>query len=228
MLTANITYTETGNELLALLLESSEIKKIYPKFNRAQRRKNDGFGLFMYEDRKGIMHLGWNNLKLIPKPILKFYTTSEARNFMEQLCDKFQLCPKYCSLQTNVTNCFHYQIKKCKGVCREEESIEHYNKRVKEAIKSISFQAENFILKEAGKNENEFSYVLVLNSIYKGFGYLKNSDKAFQLNDYLDAIINQKDNRDVNRILQSYIKKNPESLLPLEVEVTPVDGFSLF
>ena len=34
--TVNITYTETGSELLALLLESAEIKKQFPKFNRAQ------------------------------------------------------------------------------------------------------------------------------------------------------------------------------------------------
>jgi DNA polymerase-3 subunit epsilon len=36
--TADISYTETGSEILALLHESSEIKKRYPKFNRAQRR----------------------------------------------------------------------------------------------------------------------------------------------------------------------------------------------
>jgi len=228
ILTANITYKEMGNELLALLFESSEIKKIYPKFNRAQRRKNDGFGLFMYEDRKGIMHLGWNNLKMIPKPIIKFYTTSEARIFMEKLCEKFQLCPKYCSLQTNVSNCFHYQIKKCNGVCREEESIEAYNKRVKEAIASVSFETDNFIIKEVGKTENEFSYVLVLNSIYKGFGYLKERTSGYETSDYLKAITSQKDNRDVNRILQSYIYKNPKSVEPIKPNILQTDDFSLF
>ncbi len=228
MLIANITYKEMGNELLALLFESSEIKNIYPKFNRAQRRKNDGFGLFMYEDRKGIMHLGWNNLKLIPKPIIKFYTTSEAIIFMEKLCEKFQLCPKYCSLQTNVNNCFHYQIKKCKGVCREEESIEAYNKRVKEAIASVSFETDNFIIKEKGKIENEFSYVLVLNNIYKGFGYLNERELTYNLVDYLEAIIPQKDNRDVNRILQGFIYKNPGSVETIKNDVPQTDSFSLF
>ena len=54
--TANITYEETGSELLALLKESAEIKHFYPKFNRAQRRANEAVGLFSYEDQKGIIH----------------------------------------------------------------------------------------------------------------------------------------------------------------------------
>ena len=219
MLTANITFEETGNELLALLLESAEIKRIYPKFNRAQRRKKDGFGLFSYEDRKGIIHLGWNSLKLIPKPILKFYTTTEARSFIEQLCEKFELCPKYCNLQTNVSSCFHYQIKKCKGICREEESYNEYNERVKEAIASVTFKTANFVIKELGKTRKEFSYVLVLNNVYKGYGYLKKNQKELAIKDYLDAITPQEDNRDTHKIIQSYIKKNSTSINTLKVSV---------
>lgn len=219
MATANITYEETGNELLALLLESAEIKKIYPKFNRAQRRTSESYGLFTYEDRKGIMHLAWNTLKLIPNPVIKFYSASEARGFMERLCEEFQLCPKYCNLQTNVSSCFHYQIKQCKGICRGDEDSKAYNERVQAAIASVSFQTDNFIIKEAGKNKEEFSYVLVLNSLYKGFGYLKNDKKELIAEDYLQAIISQKDNRDVNRILQGYLKKNPKSIIDLELKV---------
>ena len=59
--TADIQFEETGSELLALLKESAEIKKIYPKYNRAQRRANEAVGLFAYEDQKGILHLGFGN-----------------------------------------------------------------------------------------------------------------------------------------------------------------------
>ena len=41
-----VKFTETGSELLALLLESSEIKKHFPKFNRKQRRARESIGLF--------------------------------------------------------------------------------------------------------------------------------------------------------------------------------------
>lgn len=212
MATANITYTETGNELLALLLESAEIKNILPKYNRAQRRTSLGCGLITYKDKKGIMHLAWNTLELTSSPILKFYSISEARSFLERLCEQFELCPKYCNLQTNVSSCFDYQIKKCKGVCRDSEAIEMYNKRVEEAIQSVSFQADNFVIKEKGKRKEEFSFVLVLNNLYKGYGYLKKKKQTFSVNDYLEGIVAQKDNRDINRILHGYIKKNPECI----------------
>tara|TARA_B100000809_G_scaffold118758_1_gene117062 strand:+ start:27901 stop:29289 length:1389 start_codon:yes stop_codon:yes gene_type:complete len=215
MATADISYTETGNELLALLLESSEIKHHFPKYNRAQRRTKEGLALFSYEDRKGVLHLAWNQLKNVPNPILKFYSVSEARQFLEKLCEANELCPKYCNLQTNVSSCFHYQLKQCKGVCREEESISSYNNRVKKVIASLKFSSDNFIIKESGRNENEFSYALVIDNSYMGFGYLDKTTEEISSEKYLEVVHPQKDNKDVNRILTSYLKKNSDNLIKI-------------
>jgi DNA polymerase III subunit epsilon len=216
MATADISFTETGNELLALLLESSEIKLHLPKYNRAQRKTKEGIAIFSYEDRKGILHLAWNQLKHVTDPILKFYSTSEARNYIEKLCETYQLCPKYCSLETNVNSCFHYQLKQCKGVCRDEEPSSNYNKRVLRAIKSIRFKSENFIIKESGRTRDEFAYALVLNGTYQGFGYLEKSDVKMPTEKYLAEVHYRKDNKDINRILKSYLKKNDQNMIPLE------------
>ncbi len=214
--TSNVTFTETGSELLALLVESAEIKRIFPKYNRSQRRSQESIGLFSYEDRNGIRHLAFNRLKLVPNPLIKFYNMTECRSFLEKLCEDFELCPKYCHLQSNVSSCFHYQIKACKGVCREEESAEIYNKRVLQAIASVQFQTENFIIKESGRMSNEYAYVLILNGIYKGFGYLDKTTKIITTEDYLDAIQTQKDNKDIQRILKAYLHKNEENIFPIE------------
>ena len=214
--TADIKFTETGSELLALLLESAEIKKHYPKYNRAQRRSKESFGLFYYTDRKGIMHLAWNSLKLIKKPLLKFYSATDVRLFVEKLCEEYELCPKYCNLQTNVTSCFHYQIKKCKGICRESEAIKDYNNRVQQAIASVTYASESFVIKESGRSEDEFAFVLVQNSFYKGFGYLPKTIVEPKVDDYLSKIELQKDNRDVHRIIQGYLKRNTDKLEPIQ------------
>jgi DNA polymerase-3 subunit epsilon len=214
--TSNVCFEETGSELLALLKESSEIKKHYPKFNRAQRRASESIGLFSYEDRNGIIHLAYNRLKLVANPLMKFYNTTECRIFIEKLCEDFELCPKYCHLQSNVSSCFHFQLKKCKGVCREEESIALYNIRVKKAINSIKFQTENFIIKEKGRTTNEYAFVLIVNGIYKGFGYAEKQQEINSINDYYTTIESQKDNNDVKRILNSYLKNNSETIIPLK------------
>ena len=160
--TADISYTETGSELIALLHESSEIKHLYPKFNRAQRKAGEAVGLFFYEDQKGILHLAFNRLKLTPNPIMKFYSMAACRSTLEKICSAFELCPKYCHLQTNINACFHYQLQQCRGICSEKETIESYNKRVNKAIKSLGLQTENLVIKENGRNDKEIGFVLIL------------------------------------------------------------------
>ena len=210
--TADISYTETGSELIALLHESSEIKHLYPKFNRAQRKAGEAVGLFSYEDQKGILHLAFNRLKLTPNPIMKFYSMAACRSTLEKICSAFELCPKYCHLQTNVNACFHYQLQQCRGICSEKETIESYNKRVNKAIKSLGLQTENLVIKENGRNDKELGFVLILNGIYQGFGYVDKKLEFNSLEDYLAHINPQKDNRDVQRILKSYLSKNENHL----------------
>ena len=205
--TANITYEVMGSELLALLKESADIKRLYPKFNRAQRRASEAVGLFSYEDQKGIIHLAYNRLKLVPNAIMKFYNISECRNLLEKICETYNLCPKYCHLQTNVNTCFHYQIKKCNGVCSGKEIVKDYNKRVKEAIKSLGLQTENLVIKERGRTAEEIGFALILNGIYKGYGFLDKKITLQNPDDYLFYITPQKDNRDVQRILNWYLNK---------------------
>jgi DNA polymerase-3 subunit epsilon len=215
--TADISFTRTGSELLALLLESSEIKHIYPKFNRAQRKSAEAVGLFSYEDQKGIIHLAYNRLKLAPNAIMKYYSISECRHHLETLCATFELCPKYCHLQTNVSSCFHYQLKECKGVCCDKETVESYNKRVKEAIQSVGIGAENLVIKEKGRTKNEIGFALILDGIYKGIGYVDTSQDATLENpeDYQFFVDPKKDNRDIQRIITSYLKKK-EKLKAIE------------
>ena len=172
------------------------------------------------------MHLAFNRLKLINTPIKKFYTETECRLFVEKLCEEFELCPKYCHLQTNVSACFHYQIKKCKGICSEKEGIETYNKRVKEAIQSVEFESKNFAIIEKGRTNEEKAAVVILNGIYKGFGYFNKKEKLKTTGDYLKTIKSHKDNSDVNRILNSYLKNEAIELVQLKNIPVEIDLFS--
>ncbi|MDP3312426.1 exonuclease domain-containing protein [Lutibacter sp.] len=225
--TSNVTFVETGSELLALLMESAEIKKHFPKYNQSQRRASESVGLFSYEDRDGIIHLAFNRLKLIANPLMKFYNETESRIFLEKLCEEYELCPKYCHLQSNVTNCFHYQIKQCKGICKNEEAVEAYNIRVQNAIESVQFNTQNFVIKEAGRTSKEIGIVLILNGIYKGFGYMNKRKKITSIDDYFDNITSQKDNNDVKRILNYYLKNNMETVEPLNEAILELNTFNL-
>ena len=53
-------YELTGNELIALILESQEIRRLWPKYNQAQKFRVEEWGIFDYEDRNGYLRFSVN------------------------------------------------------------------------------------------------------------------------------------------------------------------------
>ncbi|MEC3908889.1 exonuclease domain-containing protein [Tamlana sp. 2201CG12-4] len=209
--TANITYQLTGNELLALLLESHEIKHIYPKYNQAQKRNSFSYGIGMYQDRQGVMHVIYNSLKVLKNPIAKFYNKRNCITFLEELCEKYELCPRYCNLQNISGGCFHYHIKTCRGVCRNIEDIQSYNQRVQKALKLL-LNNDSYVIKEKGRAENEIALVLIKNGTYQGFGYTSKGAKIKSLLEIEKTIELKQDNADIQRIINSYLNKYDEKV----------------
>ena len=77
--------------------------------------------------------------------------------------------------------------------------------------------AENIVIKETGRTKNEVGFALVLDGIYKGIGYVdaQQSDQLENPEDYQFFVEPKKDNRDVQRIITSYLKKK-EKLKAIE------------
>jgi DNA polymerase-3 subunit epsilon len=200
--TADIDFELSGSELIALLMEDAAIKHHFPAYNVVSKRTSKTFAIFSYNDRGGIQHLAFNASKGIPNPNIVLFSIQQCRSFLELVCEKFELCPKYCHLQENVTSCSHFSIKNCKGICKEEEGIKTYNKRVSLAIEYISDSTKDVILKEKGREPNEDSFVLVKESRYLGYGFIDKGETINSHDDLENFLIPQKDNVDVQKILR--------------------------
>ncbi|MEJ1222902.1 exonuclease domain-containing protein [Sediminicola sp. 1XM1-17] len=213
--TAHIDFELSGSELLALLMESAAIKHHFPEYNRSQKKTTQQYGIFIYEDRNGIMHMAFNKLKLAPNAIVTFNTVTECRAYLEQVCIDFSLCPKYCHLQENVAACSHYKIITCEGICRDKEPVEAYNKKVQAAVTHIIAKSDDIIIKEKGRHTDEDAIVLIKNGQYAGYGFIAKERSISSLED-IDAFINpQNDNLDTQRILKSYLSRNTMNVIPL-------------
>uniref|UniRef100_UPI0022B9E119 hypothetical protein n=1 Tax=Klebsiella pneumoniae TaxID=573 RepID=UPI0022B9E119 len=57
-----VSFEVCATELMSLLLECSEIRKLWPQFNRALKRFEPKFGLFHYEARSGHRYLAVGRL----------------------------------------------------------------------------------------------------------------------------------------------------------------------
>ena len=169
---ADISYEVTGSELIALLKESEDIKTLSPKFNRAQRRIRFNVGIIQYQDQNGYIRLGIDRKSTTNAPsYLKFTTQGEARQFLHQIVRKGNLCQKLVGLQTGKGACFEQHLGMCNGACEKKECASEYNSRVKKALESHSLAEDSYLLKDVGRNTDEYSVVWVQNGAYQGYGY---------------------------------------------------------
>ena len=202
-----VTYTVTGSDLIAQLLESAEIKKHYPIFNRKQKRIGENYALTYFTNKDGIIELKIDYLKRVINPLISYEGSKKAKDHLKYIVETNQFCLKYCDLEKGKNSCFYFQIKKCLGVCCNKESNEEYNKRVLKFIMANQPKKLNESLFTSGRNSNEIGFVLIENGVYKGFGFIPKNSRLRD-NEYLNKkLIKQNDNRDVRRIIRSYIKK---------------------
>src|SRR5690349_18648594 len=166
----HISYELTGNELIALILESQEIRRFWPKYNHAQKYKVEEWGIYNYEDRNGYDRFSVNMVTKGSRPLIRFSTKGDAWNFLWEKVREFNLCPKLSGLQLSKGLCFQHQTGECKGACMGIESEKKYNKRALTAIASFKGTGESVAIIGKGRNTDERGMVLVEKGNYLGFG----------------------------------------------------------
>ncbi len=212
----SVDFQLTGNELIALLLESHEIQKHKPVYNRAQRRALYNYGLYHFPDESGYLQLFLNRIEdeNAATPLTTFDSFQSAKNFLFNLCEENQLCQKLCGLYESKGSCFQYKLHECKGACVGEETAESYNQRVQKLIDRYSYSRPDFIILGEGRTDDECSVVKVENNRYIGFGFTSreiNGYDAFSY--YADCVKSYPENKHIHSILRSYLEHNPRAVV---------------
>lgn len=207
----HISYELTGNELIALILESQEIRRLWPKYNLAQKYKVEEWGVYDYEDRNGYLRFGINVVTKGARPLITFTSKGDAWNFMWEKVKAHDLCPKLSGLQIAKGLCFSHQSGTCKGACQGVEKIKKYNRRAQKAIDSFFDAGQTVALVGKGRRPEEKSVVLVENGNYLGFGFFDEKESISNLESARNFIKPSKDNRVVQNIVNSYLT-NPRGV----------------
>lgn len=212
----SVDYELTGSELLALLLESHEIHKHKPLYNRAQRRALYNYGLYQELDNQGYLRLG---LKKIDEehqaaPLTTFDSFLSAKNFLFKLCDESRLCQKLCGLYETKSSCFQYKLHECYGACIGEESPADYNARVQKVLDRFTYSRPDFLIIEQGRNDDECGVVWVENSRYLGFGFTAKEINGYDAFSYYSNCVKyHPENKHVHTIIRSYLERNPRAVV---------------
>ncbi len=205
---ATVTYESTGSELVALLKESEEIKRNKPIYNRALRRTVFTHALYSFIDDDGYINLKIDKVDGRKKPITTFTNRQSSKSFMFNAVENYTLCQKLTGLQKVSKNCFNYTIEACNGACIQKEQPELYNLRAQQLITKNSFGNSNLVIVDKGREIDERSAVYIENGVFKGLGFF---NLNYQINtvEVLQSLITpMENNRDVQHILKSYLRKN--------------------
>jgi len=197
----NITFQTCGTELVAFVLEAVEIKRLWPKYNRSLKRFEHAYSLYAFEDQRGYLRLAVDKHRKMTGAIYSCNTLFEGRSILMKLIDTFQLCPKLCFIQNNTSACTGVNVGSC--ACEGHESVEDYNQRVSLAIDELNKALPTFAIRDAGRNDEEHSCLLIEKGKFYGMGYIShyfNADNLDQLKNHLtpypgnDYIRNMVDN----------------------------------
>src|SRR5690606_33734389 len=120
----------------------------------------------------------------------------------------FNLCQKLTGLYKTKSSCFNYDIKSCNGACIGEEDPELYNHRVNELIKKYSYNNQNMVIIDRGRDIDERSAILIENGIFQGLGFFNLNYQVNNLAILKTIITPMQNNKDSQHIIQSYLRRN--------------------
>ena len=217
----SVSYEETGNDLIAQLKESQEIKKLNPIFNYTLKTTIFQSQLYSYMDDNGYLNLRIEKVPMEQEEVKNIITTftnyQQAKSLLYKITDEFHLCQKLNHLGKTEGACFNHGLKMCHGACIKLETPFDYNTRVQKFIDKSSYEFDHMLLIDKGRSIQEHSVILIKNGTYRGYGFF---NLNFQINnpEVLKSIINpMENNRDTQHIIQGYLRKNKvQKILKLE------------
>jgi DNA polymerase III subunit epsilon len=199
-LIANITFTVCANELHALVLESTEIKRLWPKYNYSQKQPAQKYGLYSFEDNRGYIRLAIDKKKKNLKALYNFNMLHEGQVLLRKMAEEFELDMKLCYLdKTAFTE-------------RDIEFLEaplFYNGKVKKALEALETQLPTFAIVDDGLSKSEKLCMLIERGSFWGMGYI-NGDSTPQDLSGLKAVLDPfSDNDFIRNSIYSFAEANP-------------------
>jgi len=214
-----ISYQPTATDLMAHILESVEIRRLWPVHNRSQRGYHPKFALYSYEDRQGYIRLGLEAHKSRLKALHTFNTIFEGHQWLRRLIGEFGLCARLCNLAPGADCANGKHAEGCVGDCCHPDGPEAYNNRVDEAMQWISKSLPTLALIDDGRNVDEQSVILIEGGTFKGMGYFSVHTDIYDLEMFRQSIEAMPDNDYIRSLVYRHASEFPQKSIRWEAGV---------
>jgi DNA polymerase-3 subunit epsilon len=212
---ASVSFERTGSEFLALLLEALEIKRLWPKYNRAQKVKAATWGIYQYEDSRGYPRLQIAKIQRLHEPLFSFSSHAEAWAFLQGKIRDYRLCPKLCGVQRTSGACYDFQEQTCAGACCGKESLESYSNKVSGLIRSMGETPSRMLIKEKGREKGEEAAILFDRGLLSAYGFIDNTIPCGNVEEVLSCLTRVKSVPETQAILEAYLAKSKVNVVEI-------------
>ncbi|MFY7898642.1 MAG: exonuclease domain-containing protein [Chitinophagaceae bacterium] len=192
-----ITYQECVSELVASVLESFEIKKLWPSFNKSQKHYEHQYGIFMFEDAKGYYRLGIDKNKKLLKPLVSFSLRTQAHSTLWQWSKQYQLHPALCFLDRS------------KAHFSDLPNVQEHNALVNQLIETTKSNQKTYLIQET----NNYCIFIDEGSFY-GMGNVDASILQKQDTSIIKSLVTRyPENEVVKGLLQKHVQQYPHKVI---------------
>jgi DNA polymerase-3 subunit epsilon len=194
----SISYQPCATELMALILEALEIKKRWPLYNRSQKRFEQMYGLYTYEDQTGLIRLAVEKKRKHLPAIHSFHRMEEGFSIGRKLVGMFEMQEQLVFGSANAG-----QV--------DEAFISSHNIKMKAAIHHLKTNLPGFAIVQKGQDEKgrevRVGY-LIDKGVFAGMGYV-DDECVICFENFKSAMKVYPDYDFVRATLNSYAERNP-------------------
>lgn len=201
-----ISYKQCATELEAIVLESTEIKRLWPRYNKSQKQPTQRFALYTFEDNKGYLRLAIDKKKKNLPALYNFNLLNEGLVMVRKMVEEFELNAKLCFLdKTPFTNVEQ----------KELDPPVLYNSKMKKAIDALNESLPTFALVDEGIAAGEKLCLLVERGSFWGMGYLPRSQPISSSGELKNFLNPYADNDYIRNNIYSFAEANPDKKIVL-------------
>lgn len=202
-----ISFEVCATELMALILECTEIKHLWPEYNRALKKYEAKFGLFEYEARNGYKYFAVGKIVKNQKCIETFGSIYQATNVLRELAEKFEIDFRFCKYGTGGNDDTNYQT-----ALFDLPELQVHNEQVDNATDFYIKSRPTYAIIDQGRTNEEMSCIYVENGHLYGMGYIQKDSTILDLNETKNHMERYKSNQYLVQLIDSFRLKNPSKV----------------
>ncbi|GAA6772616.1 hypothetical protein AAGS39_33700 [Flavobacterium sp. CGRL2] len=189
---------------MALLLECTEIKKLWPTYNRALKRFEAKFGIYQYEARNGYKYLAVGKLTKFQTCIHEFNSLYNAINLLRELSEQFEIDQRFCKYSRPEDG----ELFQNNDIKSLPDALLH-NQQVDNAIDFLLNNRPTFAIIDKGRTKDERSCIWIENGHFYGMGHIPTDVSITDPSEVKNYVTPYKSNQYIVHLIFAYAEKYP-------------------